>query len=107
MFAAASLLPLLIVSHGSYPLAYQMVEKPGDPTQLLAGTSFGVVVSHDNGGTWSWICEEAIGYGTGLQPVWYVAPDGTCFGAGFNGLFVSHDQGCTWSTAPELASSGA
>src|SRR5581483_12395588 len=82
-------------------------EKPGDPTQLLAGTSFGVVVSHDDGASWSWICEEAIGYGTGLQPVWYVAPDGTYFGAGFNGLFISHDQGCTWSTAKEFTDAGA
>ncbi len=84
-----------------------MVEQPGDPTHLLAGTSFGVLVSNDDGASWQWICEESIGYGTGLLPVWYVAPDGAMFGAGFKGLFISRDHGCTWTADPNFTSTGA
>jgi hypothetical protein len=107
MFAASALVPLLVLGHGAYPLAYQMIEKPGDPSQLAAGTSFGLLLSNDDGGTWGWVCEEAIGYGMSLQPVWYLGPDGTLFGAGFNGMYVSRDHGCTWSTASEFSDAGA
>jgi hypothetical protein len=102
-----TLLSLLILAHGNYPLAYQIAEKPGDPTQLAGGTTFGLVVSHDEGATWQWVCEEAIGYTMLEQPKWYIGADGTIFGASFTGLFTSHDQGCTWSTAVEFRDAGA
>jgi hypothetical protein len=102
-----TLVSLLILAHGNYPLAYQIAEKPGDRTQLAGGTTFGLVVSHDEGATWQWVCEEAIGYTMLEQPKWYITADGTIYGASFTGMFISHDQGCTWTTAPEFRDAGA
>ncbi|MBK7858572.1 MAG: hypothetical protein IPJ65_08105 [Archangiaceae bacterium] len=97
------LLPLLILAHGAYPLAYQLQETPGHPQQLVAGTTFGLLLSDDDGQRWRWVCEEAVGYGTNLNPTWWVSSTGTLRGASFKGLFSSTDKGCTWSSAPEFA----
>ena len=42
-------LTLLVLSHGAYPLAYQLLEKPQTPQSLVAGTTFGVLLSTDDG----------------------------------------------------------
>jgi photosystem II stability/assembly factor-like uncharacterized protein len=98
-----SLLSLLVFAHGAYPLAYQPLEAPGMPTHLGAGTSFGLLLSDDDGASWQWVCEEAIGYGPSLSPVWWISSQGALLGGTFKGLFVSTDHGCTWSSTPEFS----
>ena len=39
-----------------------------DPSLLLLRTTFGMLVSHDAGKTWDWICESAAGYGGTQDP---------------------------------------
>lgn len=98
----SSFLTLLILSHGAYPLAYQLLEHPQQPSTLFAGTTFGLLVSTDDGDDWKWICEEAIGYGSNLSPVWWVGPSGRYLSGSFRGLFVSIDQGCTWGSQADF-----
>lgn len=74
---------------------------PGDPATLLAGTTFGAVLSRDGGATWRWICEEAIGYeGDRFESRVQATPGGTlvAVGAG-SGLRLSVDGGCSWQDA--------
>jgi hypothetical protein len=95
----SSFLTLLVLSHGAYPLAYQLLERPQQPTQLVAGTTFGALLSSDDGQDWKWVCEEAIGYGQSLNPVWLAAGP-RLFAGSFRGLFVTSDDGCSWASHP-------
>lgn len=96
----ASLLTFLILAHGRYPVAYQIHETPTRQTQLAAGTTFGLLLSDDDGQTWQWVCEEAVGYGGTLSPIWWVGTQGRLLAGTFRGLFASSDRGCTWGAHP-------
>lgn len=90
-----------IFAHGSIPNAHQVTSRAGTPAELWVETTFGLVVSRDEGTTWDWICEEAVGYA--VHAGIHVAPSGRVFAATFDGLFVSDDGGCTWSKSPLFA----
>ena len=32
----------------------------GNPQNIAAGMTFGLLLSHDGGATWSWMCEAAV-----------------------------------------------
>ncbi|HEY0464521.1 MAG TPA: hypothetical protein VGC79_09945, partial [Polyangiaceae bacterium] len=53
-------------ANGRYPKADQLAIAPDDPQFLAVRTTFGVLVSHDSGQNWDWICERALGY-SGVQ----------------------------------------
>jgi hypothetical protein len=74
---------------------------PGDPNTLVAGTTFGAVLSGDGGSSWRWICEEAIGYeGDRFEARLVVTSDGTLLAVGAGGgLRLSLDGGCSWLDA--------
>lgn len=79
----------------------------GAPNEVWMDTDFGLVFGNvAGGGSWRWICEEAIGYfkNGGV----YVSPAGRIFVAiteappgGARGLARSTDH-CSWEMAPEL-----
>ncbi len=73
--------------------------RPGDPSSIYLQTTFGLLISHDEGCTFRWICEQNLGYGGIWDPKYAVAEDGTIFATTFEGLRVSHDGGCTFATA--------
>ena len=105
--ATALLVASSSFAHGAYPLAYSLTERPGDPQQLIAGTTFGGLVSNNGGKTWSWVCEEAVGYGAMATPKWLMSESGAMFAAGFRGLHVSRDRGCTWNSTSDFDATGA
>lgn len=94
------------LGHGGVAKTISVVSAPADANALYAGTSFGLLRSDDAGATWSWLCEEAIGYGPTLLPSLHVSSSGTLSVATFKGLHRSTDRGCTWSANPELAELG-
>ena len=53
--------------------------KPGDPNEIAAGLTFGMVLSHDGGRTWHWMCEAAAGYGGLWDPDYAYTADGARF----------------------------
>lgn len=72
--------------------------KKGDPSFVLAGMTFGVLVSHDAGATWDWMCEDAVGYGGMYDPDYAISPTGAVFATTFDGLRVMRD-GCSFGPA--------
>jgi uncharacterized protein (TIGR03382 family) len=86
----------------------------GHEQNIAAGMTFGLVLSHDGGATWHWMCEDAIGYGGVWDPDYSWTSTGALFATTFNGLKVMRD-GCTFDSTPpgnlfvsadELASNG-
>jgi photosystem II stability/assembly factor-like uncharacterized protein len=88
-------------ANGRFPGADQLVVDPTQPNHLLVRTTFGFVETRDGGGTWQWICEEAVGrIGTADPPI-AITGDGTLVvTVPFEGVAISHDAGCSWSRAP-------
>src|ERR1700733_1606480 len=65
-------------------------------TNVLAGMTFGTVESKDNGATWQWMCEAAVGYGGLYDPDYAYSRTGKVFATTFNGLTERAD-GCTFA----------
>ncbi len=86
-------------ANGRAPLTNGVFFKPGDTQSIYIRSTFGLLVSHDDGCSFRWVCERAIGYGGEFDPKYVVASDGTIFATTFTGLRVSRDAGCTWATA--------
>ena len=91
-------------ANGRPPLTNGIHFQPNDPHSLYVATTFGLLVSHDDGCTMSWVCEQNIGYGGEWDPKYAIGTDGTIFATTYTGLRVSHDGGCSFVTATsELA----
>jgi MYXO-CTERM domain-containing protein len=89
------------IANGRFPAANMLVSRPGDPSQLLLRATYGLLVSHDGGGAWDWICERAVGYGGNEDPTVAIAGSGALVVAMFDGVARSTDGGCTWSRDPQ------
>ncbi|NVB82519.1 MAG: hypothetical protein HOV81_29335 [Kofleriaceae bacterium] len=86
-------------ANGRSPVTNGLYLRPGDPSSIYLQTTFGFLVSHDEGCTFNWICEQNLGYGGIWDPKYAIAADGSIFATTFEGLRVSHDGGCTFVTA--------
>lgn len=80
--------------------------RPGDASSIYLQTTFGLLISHDDGCTFNWVCEQNLGYGGIWDPKYAIASDGTIFATTFEGLRISRDGACSFTTATsELAMS--
>ncbi|HEY4177391.1 MAG TPA: sialidase family protein [Kofleriaceae bacterium] len=86
-------------ANGRPPVTNGVFFKPGDNQSLYVRTTFGLLISHDDGCSFHWVCEKAVGYGGEFDPKYAITNDGTIFATTFTGLRVSRDQGCSWTTA--------
>jgi hypothetical protein len=86
-------------ANGRPPATNGVFFKPGDNQSIFVRTTFGLLISHDDGCHFDWICEQNIGYGGPFDPKYAVATDGTIFATTFTGLRVSRDGGCSFTTA--------
>lgn len=86
-------------ANGRFPLANQIVFSPTDPQLIVLRTSYGILPSHDNGKTWNYLCEEAIGVGpsTLADPTIGLTRNNSLLAGVSAGLNVSSDVGCNWS----------
>ena len=96
---AAMLAPTLAWASARTPLTNGIYLRPGDDHSLYVRTTFGLLISHDDGCSFRWVCEKALGYGGEFAPKYAIATDGTIFAATFTGLRISRDGGCSWVTA--------
>lgn len=88
--------------------------RQGHEQDVAAGMTFGLLLSHDSGATWQWMCETAVGYGGLWDPQYAYASTGSLFATTFDGFkamrdgctFVSTPRGNTFVTADALAGDG-
>src|SRR4051812_35205254 len=99
--------PALALGDGRAPLTNGIHFQPGDARSIYVATTFGLLVSHDDGCSFRWICEQSLGYGGTFDPKYRIARDGTIFAATYAGLRVSRDGGCSFTTATAGAPPGS
>lgn len=85
-------------ANGRPPASVSLAVSP-DGRELIAGTTFGAVLSRDGGCSFHWLCEQSIGFGGTFDPKYALGADGTIYATTFEGLRVSRDGGCTFTTA--------
>lgn len=86
-------------ANGRAPATSTIHFRLGHESDIAAGMTFGLVVSHDNGITWHWMCEKAVGYGGIYDPQYTYTSQGSLFATTFDGLKKNSD-GCVF--APTL-----
>jgi hypothetical protein len=61
--AAATLSAREAAANGRYPASTQIVfsTDPADPDLIVVRATYGLLISRDNGTTWRWLCESALG----------------------------------------------
>ena len=96
---ALALAPATARANSRYPASVSVSFRPGNDKDIYLGATFGLIISHDDGGHFSWICENALGYTGNFDPKYEVARDGTIYATNFKGLMVSRDGGCTFALA--------
>jgi hypothetical protein len=104
--AAAVLGPAIALANGRAPLTNGVHFQPGDNHSIYVATTFGLLISHDDGCSFRWVCEQNIGYAGTFDPRYRIARDGTIFATTFTGLRVSRDGGCSFTTATSEAPAG-
>ncbi|MGZ3458735.1 MAG: WD40/YVTN/BNR-like repeat-containing protein [Archangium sp.] len=94
------------LAHAGYPDTTSVTIRRDHPEDMLLGATFGAVVSHDSGKSWSWLCPEAMAYG-GWRPETYLwEPNGDLLAATGAALIRSRDGACTWQEHPYFKSQG-
>jgi hypothetical protein len=86
-------------ANGRFPYSNQFAFSTSDPNFILLRTTYGMLPSHDNGATWGFICEDALGLGPEAvedPSIGLTANDSLIAGVSV-GLNVSADQGCNWA----------
>ncbi len=102
--ALALLTPSLALANGRFPATNQIVVAPQNPDTILLRTTYGLVLSHDHGKTWDWICEQAYSPSRALNgdPPTELMGSGVILVGTPDGLPRS-DIGCAWKNDPSLA----
>jgi MYXO-CTERM domain-containing protein len=87
-----------VSANGRFPASNRLLFSPSDPNLVILRTTFGTLLSHDAGTTWSWLCDEAVGLPTASSddPSLAVTANGTIVGGIYSGLEISVDKGCNW-----------
>ena len=61
--ASALLSSVPAAANGRFPASNQIVFSPNNDNLIVLRTSYGILPSHDNGATWAFVCEDALGLG--------------------------------------------
>jgi hypothetical protein len=86
-------------ANGRLPATVSINFRQGHESDIVAGLTFGLAISHDGGATWHWMCDDAIGIAGGpYDPIYRFTPAGTLFATTLNGLAVMRD-GCGFGPA--------
>lgn len=104
---ALGLVGAAALANGRAPLTNGVAFRPGDSQSIFLRTTFGLLISSDDGCTFHWICEQNIGYGGSFDPNYVVTSNGTIFATTFTGLRVSRDGGCNFTTATAELAAGS
>jgi photosystem II stability/assembly factor-like uncharacterized protein len=93
------------VANGRFPASNQIAFSPTDPNLVVLRTTYGILLSHDGGDSWRWLCEDVLGISSSSSqdPVLGLVANGGIVAApgSIDGLVVSPDTGCNWNRAPD------
>jgi photosystem II stability/assembly factor-like uncharacterized protein len=91
-------------ANGRYPASNELVFSPTSGNVVVLRTTFGILISHDGGSTWTWLCEDALGLSPAASedPTLGLTANDTLIAGLYSGLQVSPDTGCAWSSVPGL-----
>lgn len=90
--------PWVALANGAFPKAGQVLIDPADPAHIVAGSTFGVLMSDDGAKSFSVVCEAGAGY-TNVEPPLAVLPDRSILAAVQAGVLVAHGDACDWHLA--------
>ena len=92
----------LALANGRFPKADVIATVPGgDGSRLFMRSTFGLLLSNDGGKTWTWLCEQALGFSGTWDPPIVVTRDGRLWAGLADGLRVTKN-GCDVREVPEL-----
>ena len=98
---AGTLLSLSVpaAANGRFPASNQLVFSPNDLNLIVLRTSYGILPSHDNGDSWGFVCEDALGLGAVAveDPSIGLTANNSLIAGVSVGLNVSTDVGCNWN----------
>jgi hypothetical protein len=86
-------------ANGRFPESNQIAFAAHDPDLVLLRVTFGLLISHDRGKTFQWVCEQAIGYSGVEDPMYTVTPSNAIVGTTYQGLSITRDNACGWTFA--------
>jgi MYXO-CTERM domain-containing protein len=86
-------------ANGRFPESNQILFVGHDPDLVLLRVTFGLLISHDRGKTFQWVCEQSIGYSGVEDPMYAVTPSKAIVGSTFQGLSITRDNACGWNFA--------
>jgi MYXO-CTERM domain-containing protein len=92
-------------ANGRFPAANQLVFSPADPNYIVLRATYAILPSTDNGITWRYLCEAALGLPSdqGEDPSIGIMGNGALIAGipgartGGIGLNVSTNRGCDWT----------
>jgi hypothetical protein len=102
IFFALAALSGRALANGRFPESQRLLEHPSDPNRLYLTGTWGMLLTHDRGQNWFYVCESsfALEYVEG-DPLLEVLAGGELVGGIRQSLNTSTDCGCSWS--PRLA----
>lgn len=86
-------------ANGRDPYTSTISFRADNSQHIIAGMTFGLVISKDGGATWHWMCEQAVGYGGMYDPDYVYTKTGAIFATTFDGLKVMRDD-CNFVATP-------
>ncbi len=87
---------------GAFPDSQNIITPEALPHQIMLATNFGLVLSFDDGQTWTWTCEQTQNNYATLYQVG-PPPGNRLFAISLAGLIFSNDSSCSWSVAGGVA----
>lgn len=81
---------------GAFPDSSQVLLPPGQTQEATLATNFGLIATHDGGGTWEWTCETPL---ITQGQFYQLGTPGRTVASSLWGVVRSDDGACTWDGA--------
>jgi photosystem II stability/assembly factor-like uncharacterized protein len=94
---ACALVPRVARADGAFPDSLSIYAPADRPHEIVVATNFGILVTEDDGKTWQWICEQAIGSYASLYQMG-APPAHAMYTIAGTQLLTSMDT-CSWGKA--------
>ena len=86
------------LANGALPSVSQLLSDPAATDHLFLRSTFGLLVTSDEGANWDWLCEEGMGY-KDVEPPMAILPGGSILLAIPEGVSRGEPGGCDFRRA--------